>query len=216
MPPLKLNEDSKPQTSDSGKKKIALPLFGKKRTFGLGKTTSTSNPIKPKVAKIEISHIEPNDAVEEFDDEEDDKKISSKAPKSNDVTPASDSVSKPETLDAVKETEKPVATSDNVLKAASPPPLKQDSQLKSLEPTSEVQNSPTEVQNTEQFNMEIESRTTSKRKRNRTRIRGDKNRDNIDIDDAEEVADSDKYSKWVPPENQSGDGITDLNSKFGY
>ncbi|XP_058467687.1 kanadaptin isoform X2 [Malaya genurostris] len=54
-----------------------------------------------------------------------------------------------------------------------------------------------------------------KKKRNRQRGR-DRNRDNVDIDDSEELQSEEKNIEWVPPENQSGDGITSLNEKFGY
>ena len=31
-----------------------------------------------------------------------------------------------------------------------------------------------------------------------------------------DYTESREYSTWVPPENQSGDGVTDLNKKLGY
>lgn len=58
-----------------------------------------------------------------------------------------------------------------------------------------------------------ESSSLTKKRRPRQRIR-DKNRENVDMEDFEQ--DSDKFSKWVPPENQAGDGYTSLNDKFGY
>lgn len=56
--------------------------------------------------------------------------------------------------------------------------------------------------------------TTAKKKRSRIRIRSDKTRENVDID--EEMVDTEKYSTWVPPQGQSGDGSTNLNEKYGY
>lgn len=41
-----------------------------------------------------------------------------------------------------------------------------------------------------------------------------KNKRNKLIDKAYE--EDDKYTTWMPPENQKGDGKTDLNEKFGY
>jgi hypothetical protein len=60
-----------------------------------------------------------------------------------------------------------------------------------------------------------QSSSQSKKRRTRVRIR-DKTRENVDFDDTEELMDANKYSKWVPPQNQKGDGMTDLNDKFGY
>lgn len=57
--------------------------------------------------------------------------------------------------------------------------------------------------------------TNSKKKRPRNRIR-DKNRDNVDMNDVEEMDDDLKFSKWIPPPDQSGDGFTKLNEKYGY
>lgn len=56
--------------------------------------------------------------------------------------------------------------------------------------------------------------TNKKSKRSRNRIR-ERARDLID-GDTENVKDSEKFSNWVPPENQTGDGFTELNDKFGY
>ncbi|XP_055375588.1 kanadaptin [Condylostylus longicornis] len=58
------------------------------------------------------------------------------------------------------------------------------------------------------------SNQTIKRPKNRmgNRLR----RENVDIDDYEEFVDAQKHSDWVPPKNQSGDGRTSLNDRFGY
>ncbi|XP_017874174.1 PREDICTED: kanadaptin [Drosophila arizonae] len=38
----------------------------------------------------------------------------------------------------------------------------------------------------------------------------------MDLNELAEHEDSEKYAKWIPPTNQSGDGFTHLNEKFGY
>lgn len=58
-----------------------------------------------------------------------------------------------------------------------------------------------------------ETTSASKKRKNRIRIRY---RENVDIDDAEEAKQEEKVSKWIPPENQTGDGSTHLNDKYGY
>lgn len=57
---------------------------------------------------------------------------------------------------------------------------------------------------------------SSKKRKNRMRIRHNQ-RSNVDIEDyIEEDEVVEKVVKWVPPENQKGDGMTSLNEKFGY
>ncbi|XP_039441986.1 kanadaptin [Culex pipiens pallens] len=56
----------------------------------------------------------------------------------------------------------------------------------------------------------------SKKKRSRNRAGRERNRDNVDFDDSEELQAEDKNVEWVPPQGQSGDGMTSLNQKFGY
>ncbi|XP_034660724.1 kanadaptin [Drosophila subobscura] len=57
-----------------------------------------------------------------------------------------------------------------------------------------------------------------KRRQRAPRQRNNKQRQDVDMDMNElvEHEDTEKYAKWVPPTNQSGDGITHLNEKFGY
>lgn len=76
------------------------------------------------------------------------------------------------------------------------------------------------INTAEETNEETEDNTmkdaAAKKRRNRIRIRGDRYRENVDIDDSIEHKDVAKYSTWVPPENQCGDGSTNLNQKYGY
>ncbi|GAB0094141.1 kanadaptin [Sergentomyia squamirostris] len=54
-------------------------------------------------------------------------------------------------------------------------------------------------------------------KRRKIRIRNrEKGRDNIDMPDEDMEEDVEKFSGWLPPENQRGDGMTELNKKLGY
>lgn len=57
--------------------------------------------------------------------------------------------------------------------------------------------------------------SSSGKNKNKNRQRN-KVRHQIDMDDTEEEAHPQKYSGWMPPENQTGDGVTALNSKYGY
>lgn len=57
---------------------------------------------------------------------------------------------------------------------------------------------------------QTEDQLRKKKKTNENKI--SKASKNFDSDYTE----SREYSTWVPPENQSGDGLTDLNKKLGY
>lgn len=54
-------------------------------------------------------------------------------------------------------------------------------------------------------------KSVSKQKKNK-KLKG--NRMEVDIDDVDER--EDQYVGWVPPKNQSGDGRSSLNDKYGY
>ncbi|XP_055678956.1 kanadaptin [Lutzomyia longipalpis] len=57
--------------------------------------------------------------------------------------------------------------------------------------------------------------TTSKKRKTRSRNR-EKTRENIDMPDEDVEDDLEKFSGWLPPEDQKGDGMTELNKKLGY
>ncbi|XP_039951826.1 kanadaptin isoform X2 [Bactrocera tryoni] len=59
-----------------------------------------------------------------------------------------------------------------------------------------------------------EAEITRKKRRQRQRQR--QKRQEIDMEELEEHESNEKYAKWVPPPNQSGDGYTELNDKYGY
>ncbi|EDV48574.1 kanadaptin [Drosophila erecta] len=62
-----------------------------------------------------------------------------------------------------------------------------------------------------------EPEEAQKKRRQRQRQRNKQRQDvDMDLNELAEHEDTEKYAKWVPPSNQSGDGITHLNEKFGY
>lgn len=95
------------------------------------------------------------------------------------------------------------------------------SEMKSNEtlPSTNLSNSnshSSETKTIEETNEESLIKAAAKKKRNRVRIRGDRYRQNVDMDDSFEQEDVTKYCNWVPPENSQGDGSTNLNEKYGY
>jgi len=83
----------------------------------------------------------------------------------------------------------------------------------STKPTESVEETSTPTDDTPDPGAEEAQRKRRQRQRQRNKQRQDVD---MDLDELAEHEDSEKYAKWVPPTNQSGDGITHLNEKFGY
>lgn len=163
------------------KKKLALPLFGKRGTFKFATKAETV----PQIVKP------PNedDPEEVVDDDE------------TMMEPSSDSISiAPAEADCVTAEKAPVSVPSMRKKEENTQPIAEINATHQEPPKADA----------------VEA-ASSKKKRNRPRLRGERARDNIDIDEpAELLANTEKCSTWLPPENQSGDGNTRLNEKFGY
>lgn len=77
-------------------------------------------------------------------------------------------------------------------------------------------NSPPKNNKPNKIAQQLEDEVQAKKKA-RQRIRNRKPvRDNVDIEETEEETDKEKFSDWLPPSNQTGDGTTSLNEKLGY
>lgn len=205
MPALKA-ESSSSSGSEKKPKKSILPLFGKKRTFGLGKPTL--KPM-PKVARIE--NFADDENVEEFDEDEE---PNSKGQKKNETkateksTSATNVAANNENINENVTVKCPDDTKPDVTEIQSPETMETETETETIDRTVEPEQSTIKVD---------EPKEKEKKKRNRNRIRHDRNRDaNAEYVETEEPAESGKYSKWIPPENQTGDGYTNLNAKYGY
>lgn len=209
LPPIVLTNQSQSNEGEKAKK-LVLPLFGKKGTFSF----KTSNPVPAKKLKTDEINAQPNiaesqtdetDAIEETEDSVGVENTSEKSPKV--IVEKKERKEKKDEALELPECDKEI---DDVTDVTS----------KDLEgsPDVEMVTLESEIEpTTASVSLSDDSLASkSKKKRSRNRTRNDKNRERIDFDDAEENADATKYSGWVPPENQSGDGLTDLNSKYGY
>lgn len=194
---------------DNLKKTQTLALFGKRGTFKY-----STVPVQPKLATpIPSTHGNKSDEEEVEENDEKEKKDVEEAIET-DILLSNDK----KVLDD-EQTNKP---STSVRLIRNPPKAVEKHQ----EPEKEVVTDRTVVVDGEEDDKHIitngsnssshssSSSNATKKKRNRIRIRNDKGRENVDFD--EEMVDTEKYSTWVPPQGQSGDGSTDLNEKYGY
>lgn len=218
LPPLQPDQG----TSDASQAKKTLPLFGKKKTFGFDKLKQQVSA--PKSAPSNENQSRKDEAVEEFDEDAGDAKSKRKINKDvPQVTSSTDAPKPPESCDTRK-TENITANQATSKLAAEPVKPTEEPTIQSTEKPNE-----TETRKSKTSHPTIPSQSSSEEKciptssesvassRNRAKNRNrNKIRHQVDIDDTEGDKSPQKYSGWVPPENQSGDGITELNSKYGY
>lgn len=217
LPPLKNAEDESSVPHD--KQKMQLPLFGKKKSFGFDK-------LKQQVSNQKVAQpkeVAKHESIEEFDDDDadvdpkasslqSDEKIMAKETESNEEmrdngVETTKSRDEP-TIDCISEltSSERTDTKEKISEQKLAAPKKSTDQLKPVSSQLTADN-PIALN---ESNPVGNSKSRSKH-RNRNKVR-----QQIDIDDTEEDTSPQKYSGWIPPSNQSGDGITDLNSKYGY
>lgn len=240
LPALKRGDAAETTT----KKKLELPLFGKKRTFGLAKskaattiaidatssttttTTTISTPIQTSIESKTNTANDQIDFVEEFDDddthidtpnkesltkEEDTDKCDKQhddVNKMDHVTDENNMLDKKQPATENKDKTESVVCHDNN-KKTDIEKISQPTTTESVQPVESIQPEESESKMTTMTQTRHKSRN-----RNANRARGQ--RANIDVDEGDEEKSPNKFADWLPPQNQSGDGITDLNSKFGY
>lgn len=173
----------------NAKPKIALPLFGKRNTLKL----STMTSVKDSINNVSSDPLE----VEEHDEPEVDEQKPNAEKRTKPVTDHSPSADvhchKLITEKEVGNIEQ-ISTDDRLQKSH--------------------ENAGNEAEIEASANAKLSN--AAKKRRNRIRLRGERGRENVDFDDSEDVIDTEKYSTWLPPENQSGDGTNHLNDKYGY
>lgn len=202
---------TEPKRTDSTKKTLAL--FGKRGTF---KYTSVATEVKSRNPVLLPPSGNKSDEEELEETEEKEENAENKATEKE--TPSADLEHNQPTLD-VEQIDKP-STSTRLVAPSEPIEMKHEPKTDQAEdqdrtavPDDSGEENTKPISTTDSNNSSSNSVGT-KKKRNRIRIRTDKSRENVDFD--EEMVDTEKYSTWLPPQGQSGDGSTDLNVKYGY
>lgn len=179
--------------------KNKLPLFGKRNAIGriFGS--------KKSVESVEVKKVEetkPFETEEDENDEGDTKKINTNTTKGVPESLPSEEVKK--VIEIVKKSPEKESKEETFKEKEVEKIEPEEKKLKLEETSSAVEQSKAST-----------SEPTTKKRKSRIRIRN-KLRENIDMNDDDEYIDEEKISTWVAPDDQTGDGTTHLNAKFGY
>lgn len=190
----KLINIAKPSTTlppITGETKGRLPLFGKRnslsRNFGVKRSEVLSVPVVKKVDEFEVEE-EPEEEIvkQEMDKQRD-----------------------------LKEEDLPSTSTEKVLDELPPAATSECSGKKKADkPSDEPAEKKQKIE--EVPNIQPVTETVDKKRKPRSRISRNRLRENIDMNDDDEYIDEEKVSTWVAPSNQTGDGTTHLNQKYGY
>lgn len=228
-----LSNEAKTDTSKSISNKKQMPLIGKRNQFSKFKIVKTANV---QSCKTTSSKALASDEEEMEEDEDNEDNGDHEAVKQNSL-PNDNQIDSKQTLltetnitkSATEEsTSKANITNDNKILAnndVEPKHLENekepnlsinDEQIKpySVDITENNKTNESIAQN--QNSTEDSDAAASSKNKRRHRQRQRNKRPEVDLEDFEEHETNEKYSKWVPPENQSGDGFTKLNEKYGY
>lgn len=185
-----------PVTATKGK----LPLFGKRnvlgRNFGFKKSESPVVATNTDMATTTDTTETVNEAVEVEKNvlsAELDRSEPSSVAEVTKASPEKKSLEGSPILEKVKlkpDLEEPAEKKMKIEKSKSDPSAVEPSSTSSQEPS-------------------------AKKRKSRIRLRN-RLRENIDMNDDDEYIDEEKVSTWVAPEDQTGDGTTHLNQKYGY
>ncbi|XP_065371709.1 kanadaptin [Calliphora vicina] len=204
------------QSQEQGQTNVKkhLPMIGKRNQFSKFKIVKVEATTTSKVSKPATFF----DSDEE-DIEENEKRVEKKCKESyhsEEIVLNKDTIneSKEITVEKVANAEKVKEKSANTPDSESQP----NKTLKTIDDDKcdEINEKNLEVSQDLSGTIDNNPTDTGSSKKRRHRIRQRGKRQEVDMDDDVEYESSDKYAKWVPPENQTGDGFTDLNKKFGY
>ncbi|XP_017103550.2 kanadaptin [Drosophila bipectinata] len=227
LPFVTSNETLIGESSSTGVKK-QLPMIGKRNQFSKFKVVRAAASTQPKPQSNAFASDE-----EEVEEEDEEKRNEAEEPrKPEEIVVAQTTEEKLEELsttesknleeqepNAKSEVSQPTIPKTEVLKPEKVTPdvttVSSDTIASVTAPVESIKESNTSVE--EDVSEQGAEDAAQKKRRQRQRQRNKQRQDvDMDLDELAEHDDSDKYAKWVPPTNQSGDGITHLNEKFGY
>lgn len=218
------------KTTTDAHTKRSLPLFGKKKTFGFDKLKLQVSTKQS--TSSNQSEASAGESIEEFDDDDKTNEISAKkseisstenVPKTastksindNSISHISKSCDEP-TQDFVRETNVKEIPITQEKKTSEGQEIQGEQQ-----PEGQLLNDDTERDDDSKNALNVSSTSSNSSSGQKNKHKGksrqrNKVRHQIDIDETEEDTSPQKYSGWMPPDNQTGDGMTALNSKYGY
>lgn len=211
-------------SSSSAQSKKSLPLFGKKKTFGFDKLKLQVT--NKNVASASDDKAKQSESVEEFDEDDNDDSETKMANESKKIAVENEVIKEPITVDTAMT--KTTTGCDNPTDEMAPPAQAETIEMTNKSPAIDVSHDQSnsmgqlpidnvdDDDNNQLATPQIGSSSGANNKIKTKNRQRKKARQRIDIDEADEDTSPQKYSGWMPPENQTGDGMTSLNSKYGY
>lgn len=198
------------------KKKLELPLFGKRFGFTKLKPTIVTVP-KPKEQQTSDNN-QTIESIEEFDDDDemveadrikntDNILLKDEMPKDTSAVSCSDGKEEPTSVTESSEEPQPIIINEQISSAicnSAQSTEPNENLSEQTKPKVEKINKPSKIDQKTSVPVKMPMRNTKSKQLRKL----------VDIDDSEE--DKKKFSQWLPPKDQSGDGVTHLNAKFGY
>lgn len=180
--------------------------------FGLKKTKPVL-PIKvPEIQKEKEEEFKPeveSDDEEKVDPIEKPSQQEESTVQLKEIQTVSENISEQMEMEK-EEKELPEEKEENIPVSLQNEPLKNTDEIASKEIPVEIVKENFTPSDPKKDLEKVSPKKASKPRRNKK----SKSRNDVDMDDVEER--DDQYVGWVPPQNQSGDGRSSLNDKYGY
>ncbi|EDW83668.1 uncharacterized protein Dwil_GK13733 [Drosophila willistoni] len=208
-------KESIPSTQEESVAKKQLPMIGKRNQFSKFKV------VKATPSTQVTSHLKAFASDEEEVEQEEEEEETVKVETKPDATPPTSTNKNEESLEASNANESQLeipSFTEEVLAGLLTGNENTPTETEAIQYSTPAETKAFQESKTSEVIAEtVEDAVSQKKPRPRHRERNKPRLDvDMDINELAEHEDSAKYAKWVPPADQSGDGITHLNEKFGY